>query len=130
MRAHALRARPRRRGLPKDEGERLAPAFAPNVLDRQFKADRPGFRCGLLPIRQERHGSSPFQIADDRPVAMIAPPRPVVDPNDGEPLHRKASAPAHDTLQRVVAHRNYESSGKTGSRSSAEREPKMMNKAI
>ena len=41
MRQQALRARPRRRGLPKDEGERLAAAIAPNVLDRQFVADRP-----------------------------------------------------------------------------------------
>jgi putative transposase len=41
MRAQALRARPRRRGLPKDEGERLAATVAPNVLDRQFVAERP-----------------------------------------------------------------------------------------
>ena len=40
MRANALRARPRRRGLPKDEGERSA-VVAPNVLDRQFVADQP-----------------------------------------------------------------------------------------
>ncbi len=41
MRANALRARPRRRGLPKDEGQRLVNAVAPNVLDRQFVAERP-----------------------------------------------------------------------------------------
>ena len=41
MRAQALRARPRRRGLPKDEGELLVPAIAPNVLDRQFVASGP-----------------------------------------------------------------------------------------
>jgi putative transposase len=40
MRGEALRARPRRRGLPKDEGER-AVAPASNVLDRQFTAARP-----------------------------------------------------------------------------------------
>ena len=40
MRMNALRARPRRRGLPKDEGERL-PIVAPNALDRQFAADQP-----------------------------------------------------------------------------------------
>ncbi|SFK86168.1 putative transposase [Methylocapsa palsarum] len=40
MRTNALRARPRRRGLPKDEGER-APIVAPNVLDRQFVTDQP-----------------------------------------------------------------------------------------
>jgi putative transposase len=37
MRMQALRARPRRRGLPKDQGERSA--IADNVLDRQFQAD-------------------------------------------------------------------------------------------
>ncbi len=40
MRAQALRARPRRRALPKDAGLRAA-AVAPNVLDRQFVAERP-----------------------------------------------------------------------------------------
>jgi putative transposase len=40
MRGEALRARPRRRGLPTDEGERsVSPAS--NVLDRQFTAERP-----------------------------------------------------------------------------------------
>jgi putative transposase len=39
MREQALRARPRRRGLPQDRGERSA--IADNVLDRQFQAERP-----------------------------------------------------------------------------------------
>jgi len=41
MQQNALRARPRRRGLPRDDGRRLANAVAPNVLDRQFAAERP-----------------------------------------------------------------------------------------
>jgi putative transposase len=41
MRSQALRARPRRRALPKDDDERSASAIAPNVLDRQFTADQP-----------------------------------------------------------------------------------------
>jgi putative transposase len=41
MRAQALRARPRRRALPKDDGERSVSATAPNVLDRQFTAEQP-----------------------------------------------------------------------------------------
>jgi len=40
MRMNALRARPRRRGLPKDDGARSL-AVAPNLLDRQFAAERP-----------------------------------------------------------------------------------------
>ncbi len=39
MRLHGLKARPRRRGLPKDAGERSI--IADNVLDRQFSADAP-----------------------------------------------------------------------------------------
>jgi putative transposase len=42
MKAQALRARPRRRALPKDEGQRLS--AAPNVLDREFHAERPNQR--------------------------------------------------------------------------------------
>jgi putative transposase len=41
MRAQALRARPRRRGQPKDEGERLMAALSPNLLDRRFEAEGP-----------------------------------------------------------------------------------------
>jgi putative transposase len=44
MRSQALRARPRRRGLPKDEGAHLTSVIAPNVLDRQFTATRPNQR--------------------------------------------------------------------------------------
>ena len=40
MRVQALRARPRWRGLSKDDGQRLAVA-APNILDRAFSAERP-----------------------------------------------------------------------------------------
>jgi putative transposase len=39
MREQALRARPRRRGLPQDRGQRST--IADNVLDRQFQADAP-----------------------------------------------------------------------------------------
>ena len=38
MRAQAMRARPRRRRLPLDNGERLMSAISPNLLDRQFTA--------------------------------------------------------------------------------------------
>jgi putative transposase len=39
MREQALRARPKRRGLPQDRG--LRSAIAGNLLDRQFQADKP-----------------------------------------------------------------------------------------
>jgi putative transposase len=41
MRCQALRARPRRRRLPPDTGERMVGALAPNILDRRFGASAP-----------------------------------------------------------------------------------------
>jgi putative transposase len=41
MRSEALRARPRRRRSPTDDGQRSVASIAPNVLDRQFTAERP-----------------------------------------------------------------------------------------
>src|SRR6202790_5839452 len=41
MRLQALRARPRRRRLPPDLGERQGAAVAPNVLDRSFEDPAP-----------------------------------------------------------------------------------------
>jgi putative transposase len=41
MRLQALRARPRRRRLPKDEADRQSAAVASNLLDRQFAAELP-----------------------------------------------------------------------------------------
>jgi len=41
MRLQGLKARPRRRRLPPDSGERQAGAVAPNVLDRAFQAPAP-----------------------------------------------------------------------------------------
>ena len=41
MRLQALRARPRRRRLPKDEGDRQVATVPSNLLDRQFEAQRP-----------------------------------------------------------------------------------------
>jgi transposase InsO family protein len=42
MKTQALRARPRRRRLPKDDGQRSV--IAPITLDRKFNAERPNQR--------------------------------------------------------------------------------------
>ena len=41
MRENGLRARPRRRGLPKDGGERMIALVSQNILDRAFEASAP-----------------------------------------------------------------------------------------
>ena len=52
---NGLRARPRRRGKPKDDGERSV--IADNILDRDFQADRPNQNGELLFFAEDRtHG--------------------------------------------------------------------------
>jgi hypothetical protein len=47
---------------------------------------KPGLCRGLLAIWQERYCPTPFKITDDRSVAMVPPPGPVVDANHGQRL--------------------------------------------
>ncbi len=54
MRIQALKARPRRRRLPLDTGERLSGAIAPNILDRRFQATTPNQKCGRLHLYLDR----------------------------------------------------------------------------
>ena len=52
MRQNAMRARPKRRGQPKDDGERSV--IADNILDRDFQADRPNQKCPLGRLLRNR----------------------------------------------------------------------------
>jgi putative transposase len=67
MRQQALRARPRRRGLPKDRGQRSA--IADNVLDRQFQADGPNQKWVRLAV------SSRFNTISTGPAQAVHPAR-------------------------------------------------------
>ena len=74
MRLHALRARPRRRRLPPDVGERQPAAVAPNVLDRSFEACAPIANGSLTsPISGRRKaGSTWLWSLTCSPVASLA----------------------------------------------------------
>ncbi|MBN9468207.1 MAG: IS3 family transposase [Bosea sp.] len=77
MRAQALRARPRRRSLPKDGGQRSA--IAPNTLGREFSAERPNQRCldaCRSQDRQARHNLSRHPDAKNKAGSRGPPQRP------------------------------------------------------
>jgi hypothetical protein len=73
-RPDALKARPRRRRLPPDLGERQVAAVAPNVLNRTFDAPAPN-RNGLPTPRmcgRQRAGSMWRPLSICSPVARLA----------------------------------------------------------
>ena len=100
-----------------DNGNLLMP-FEPGCGRRRFA------------VWQQRHRPTAFEVADDRSVALVAAPRPVVDADDIERLSRYVGSSTYDTEQRVVAHRQHQPSGKACCRTSAQRETEMMDDAI
>ena len=109
MRVQALRARPRRRGLPADNGERKADTIAPNLLDRQFEAEAPNkkwvadftyiwtaegwlYVAAVIDARRENDPPDRFLVRLDLPTS-----RRLVDEggDDGATRHR---CPRHGDL--------------------------------
>ena len=83
---HGVGKRPRRR-------QRVsASSVACDHLDLRLGGE-PGLGCGRLPVRQQANGAAALQIADERAVAMISLPRPVVDPYRPWRFEGRGSAP-------------------------------------
>ena len=65
---------------------------------------QPGCRCRGFPIRQNVDDASPFQIADDRAVAVTPLPGKIIDADHPRFLEWLDSTTPHDPQQGVVAH--------------------------
>src|SRR6185437_6380888 len=63
----------------------------------------------------------PFKVADQRAVAVIAPPCPVIDADNRGRRKASWSPPPNHVQQRIVAHRDVESAGYRSSRPPAKR---------
>src|SRR5271156_4352462 len=73
---------------------------------------KPSGRGRRLTIGQQRHRPTSFEIADNRSIAVVAPPCPVIDPDDIQRLEREPCSSADDKAQSVVAHPGPPPSGK------------------
>jgi hypothetical protein len=91
---------------------------------------QPSSCCRGLAIRQKRDRSPPLQISDERPVVLIAPPRPIVDPDHGRRHKERTAASSDDPKQRILADRHHEPTCKAGRRSAAKRQTKVMDDMI
>ena len=82
---------------------------------------QPRFRRRGFSVRQQRDRLATLKIADQRAVAKIAPPGPVVDADNRRRREASRSAAAHDAQQRVIAHHDIEPARKGGCRSASQR---------
>ena len=110
--------RVRKRSLRRD---RIAASTIPGDDTDLRLLRQPGLSSGRLPIGQESDRRAPFKVADQRAVAVIAPPGPVIDADNRG--RRKASWPtsAHHAQQRVIAHLDVDPARKRGCRPASER---------
>jgi len=81
-------------------------------------------------VRQERHRLVSLEVADNRSVALIAPPRPVINADDVQPIARRPRSSAYNAKQGIVAHRRHKPSGKARGGPPAERQTEMVDDAI
>jgi hypothetical protein len=91
---------------------------------------QPGCRCRGFPIRQNVDDASPFQIADDRAVAVTPLPGKIIDADHPRFLEWLDSTTPHDPQQGVVAHGQKQALCEALSRSSAQSQPEMMNNPL
>ena len=90
----------------------------------------PGLRSGRLSVGQQGDRSSPLEVADDCSVALIAPPCPVVDTDHARRSKGRTPAPSNHPKQRIVAHGQHKSTGKTRRRAATQGKPKVMDDQI
>ncbi len=91
---------------------------------------QPSLGCVGFTVRQQADRAPSLKVTDDRPIAMIASPRPVVDANHVGGWSRRAAAPSNYPQQGVVADGKHQALGQAGSGSTAQRQAQVMDKAI
>lgn len=83
-----------------------------------------------LAIRQEGHGATPLQAADQRAVALPAAERPVVGADSVQGHYRPLGPAPHGLQHRDPARQHHELAGEAGCRPATKREAEMMDDAV
>lgn len=91
---------------------------------------KPGRRRRLFAVRQKCHRPASLKIADDGPVRVVAPPRPIVNADHVQTVRRQAAAPTNDAQQGVVADRNHQPPRKACRGSASQRQSEMVDNEI
>ena len=100
-----------------------------NDRDRGMSG-QPGLRGRGLMIRQQRDYPAPFQVADDAGVTVIAPSGPIVNADNPERVGRRSATASDHAQECVFAHRQHQPFCEACCRSSAERQPEMLDNTI
>lgn len=90
---------------------------------------KPRLNSAALPIRQQGDDTAPFQVADQRAVALSST-EVVVDAYHARMLHRTDGTAAHGPEHRIPTGRDHEPSGETGCGPATEGKAEMMHDVV
>jgi len=93
-------------------------------------AQQPSLRRHGLSIWKQRNRLAAFEVANDSPLALISPPRPIVDPDNVRRHEGRAAAPADDAEESIVADRHHQAASETGRRPAAQGEREMLHDMV
>src|SRR5262249_17375098 len=93
-------------------------------------AAEPSLRCSRFSIRQQSNGLASFQVANNRSVALVSAPRPVVASHDGRRRKTPATALTHYTKKSVVADLKHQSPSETRGRAATKSKPEVVDDII
>jgi len=91
---------------------------------------KPSFHRGRFTIRQQIDHPPLLKIADQRAVALTAPPRPIVNADDARGTACLMGRLANTPQECVLAHRQLQALCKRLSRTAAKRQTKMPDQAL
>ncbi|ATU94377.1 hypothetical protein BLM14_21800 (plasmid) [Phyllobacterium zundukense] len=107
-------------------GRRLHPWVSSNDLDLLMVC-KPGLCGGWLPIWQQADWPTSLKITDDRAVALVAPPCPVIDTDHFGRAYRRAAPSSNHSQQGVIADWQHQPLGETRCGASAECQSEMVD---
>lgn len=91
---------------------------------------QPLFRGRRLAVGQERDRAVAIKIADERSVALVAPPSPIADSNSSWRRETRRIVPSHGPQRRVLGDRHHQASSQSGRGASTEGETEMIDEIV
>ncbi len=111
-------------------GFAIAPAAVAGNDHHRGMLGEPGLRGRWLSIGQQSNDPTPFQVADDAGVPMIAPPCPIINADNLERVSWRTVTASDHAQERILADRQHQPLCEACCRSTAKRQTEVMDDSV
>jgi hypothetical protein len=93
-------------------------------------SSKPGLGSRGFAIRQQRDDPTPFQVADDAGVSVIAPPGPIINADNLERVTRRTATTSDHAQERILAYWQHQPLREARCQSTAKRQTEVMDDRV